>query len=208
MKIKFCGIRRTLDIEYMNEFLPDYIGFVFAESKRRVSPNEAQMLIEKLDKKIKTVGVFVNEDVASLIETALLLKLDVVQLHGDENSEYLSIVRERLPNCEIWKAVRVTDVESIQNAERLDVDMLLLDSFSKNEYGGTGEMADWELIKRAKLTKPYFLAGGLNAGNIKEALGVVSPFGLDISSGIETDGLKDYLKIKEIMMLLKELKYR
>ncbi len=204
MKVKLCGIRRPEDIGYMNEFKPDYVGFVFAGKKRRVTPLQAATLAEKLDKSVMRVGVFVNEDVKRIDGTVRIAGLDAVQLHGDETAEAVKALRSLLPHgVRIWKAVRVSSSKSIQAALKLGADCLLLDSFSPAEYGGTGKTADFGLIKEAKLSVPFFLAGGLNAGNIMDAIRGVSPSGVDISSGIETGGVKDRRKIKEIIEMLK-----
>ncbi|HCW80055.1 MAG TPA: N-(5'-phosphoribosyl)anthranilate isomerase [Ruminococcaceae bacterium] len=188
----------------MNEFKPDYVGFVFAGKKRRVTPLQAAALAKKLDKSVMRVGVFANEDVKRIDGTVRIAGLDAVQLHGDETAAAVKALRSLLPHgVRIWKAVRVCSSESIQAALKLGADCLLLDSFSPAEYGGTGKMADFGLIKKAKLSVPFFLAGGLNAGNIMDAIREVSPLGVDISSGIETDGVKDRRKIKEIIEILR-----
>ncbi|HNX64824.1 MAG TPA: phosphoribosylanthranilate isomerase [Oscillospiraceae bacterium] len=203
MKIKFCGIRREKDIEYVNELLPDYIGFVFAESKRMVSIEQAVLLRKKLDKRIKCVGVFVNEAPKNVLHIAEAVPLDVIQLHGDETAEYISKIRAK-SDSEIWKAVRVSSPEAVREAEKLDVDMLLLDSFSPSEYGGTGIPANLSYIKEAGIKKSFFLAGGLNSENILESTKEVNPYGVDISSGIETDGFKSKEKMLEIIKKLRQ----
>lgn len=194
MKLKLCGIRRPEDVAYVNEFPPDYIGFVFAKSKRQVTIEQAAALSGKLRSGIQTVGVFVNEPLDHLLQIAQAVGLDALQLHGDEDARYIEAlhIRTALP---IWKAVRVTDVESIRRAELLPVDLLLLDSFSPASYGGTGKVANWDVIRDAKPQKPFFLAGGLNAKNLREAVESVCPAGIDLSGGIETDGRKDREKI-------------
>ena len=203
MKIKLCGIKRPEDIVFMNEFRPDYVGFVFAGSKQRVTPETAAALTKHLDDGIKKVGVFVNEPPESAAQTVNLVGLDVVQLHGDETAQDIADLRQLLPGVEIWKAVRVRNRESIPAAQRLWADLLLLDSFSKDEYGGTGKTADFGLIREANLKVPFFLAGGLNCGNLSEAIRETDPYGVDISSGIETGGVKDRRKIGQIMRILR-----
>lgn len=203
MKIKFCGIKRPEDITFMNEFCPDYIGFVFAGTKRRISPETAAALAEKLDAGIRKAGVFVDEPPESIARTAKLAGLDAVQLHGSEAAETIAALRNLLPGTEIWKAVRVKDQSSIPDAQKLGADLLLLDSFSASEYGGTGKTANFDLIRRANLKTPYFLAGGLNCENIRQIVQQFSPYGVDISSGIETDGVKDRSKIEQIMRILR-----
>jgi phosphoribosylanthranilate isomerase len=206
MKIKLCGIRRKEDIAYVNEFMPDYIGFVFAASKRQVSPEFASKLHEELSPEIKTAGVFVN---SSPHDTALAAKtagLDIIQLHGDEDRDYV-LELKTLTDCEIWKAVRVRTQQDIINGENSGADKLLLDSFSPSQYGGTGKTADFDVIKNTSIKIPFFLAGGLNAGNIADALKYVMPFGADVSGGIETDGFKDRKKIKEIINIVRSTNF-
>jgi len=206
MKIKFCGIRRLEDVALMNEFIPDYIGFIFSKSKRQITKETAKMLSERLDKNIKTVGVFVNEPIEFVTETAKVAELDVIQLHGDEDENYITCLKESIGNTQIWKAVRVSSIEDIQIAKTLPVDMLLLDSFSKNAYGGTGEVANLSVIKEAEIKENFFLAGGLNAKNIAEIVNEIKPYGIDISSGIEQDGFKNREKIIEIVRCIQCLK--
>ncbi len=202
MKIKLCGIRRFEDISYVNEFKPDYIGFVFAQSKRQISADFAAKLKAKLDGGIKTVGIFVNSSLKETAHTAEKAGLDVIQLHGDENESFISSLRN-ITDCEIWKAVRIRTAEDIINGESMDADKLLLDSYSPESYGGTGKRADLDIIKKANIKTTFFLAGGLNKDNIISALRCVSPFGADISGGIETNGFKDKNKIKEIINLVR-----
>ncbi|MBU5459127.1 phosphoribosylanthranilate isomerase [Anaerostipes sp. MSJ-23] len=200
MIVKMCGIRRMQDVLYANEVQPDYIGFIFAKSKRYIKPQDAAILQKQLDPSIKTVGVFVNEPVDSMLNTAKIVGLDVLQLHGDETEKEVKKIREK-SSLEIWKAVRVQTVEDIIKAEELLIDRLLLDSFSKEAYGGTGKVMDIALIEQAKITKPYLIAGGLHRDNLQEIIQRLHPQGIDISSGIETDGYKDLEKMKEIMKI-------
>lgn len=202
MKVKFCGMKCAEDIELMNEFLPDYAGFVFAGTKHRITPETASHLAAKLTGSIAKVGVFVNEPPERVANTAKLVGLDVVQLHGDETAQDISELRKLLPGIEIWKAVRVKNQQSIPQALELSADLLLLDSFSENEFGGTGKTADFELIRKANLTAPFFLAGGLCSENLKYAVRELSPFGVDLSGGIETCGIKDRRKIERVMQIL------
>lgn len=205
IKIKLCGLRRLQDIDYANEFLPDFAGFVFAQSKRQITPEIASDLKKRLSCEIKAVGVFVNENIDVLSEIALKSELDVIQLHGDENREYIEELKRKLNSIEIWKAVRVTDENGIIEAEKLPCDKLLFDAFSKSAYGGTGCVANINVIldAKSKIRKPFFLAGGLNYNNILDTIKKTNPYGVDISSGIETDGFKDKEKIKAIITLLR-----
>jgi len=202
MKIKLCGIRRPDDIEYVNEFLPDYIGFVFAKSKRQVSLETAVKLESNLDSRIKKVGVFVNSPIDEVYQICSTAKLDVVQLHGDETPEYLQILKNKV-QCKVWRAVRVKNAEDIISADKIGADLLLLDSFSSSAYGGTGKTANWDIINSIDIKTPFFLAGGLNYDNIPDAVNAVKPLGIDISGGIETNGFKNREKIKKIMKLLR-----
>ncbi|MCI1955551.1 MAG: phosphoribosylanthranilate isomerase [Oscillospiraceae bacterium] len=205
MKVKLCGIRRPEDVAYLNEFRPDYAGFVFAGTRRRVTPETAAALAEKLDAGIRKAGVFVDEPAESIARTVRLAGLDAVQLHGNESAETVAELRRLLPGVELWKAVRVRDRNSIPRALELGADRLVLDSFSASAYGGTGKTADWSLIREANPPVPYFLAGGLNSGNVALAVAELSPYGVDVSSGIETGGVKDRRKIEQIMRILRKV---
>jgi phosphoribosylanthranilate isomerase len=201
VKIKFCGLRRTQDIEFANQTAPEYVGFVFAPSRRQVSPEEAGQLALKLNPGILKVGVFVNETMERVLEAVQAAGLEVVQLHGEEDLDFILALRQRLGEQEIWKAVRTSDKMVLLAADQLPADKLLLDAFTPGMAGGTGVTADWDLIRsaQAQLTKPYFLAGGLNLVNIPEALKVLEPYGIDLSSGIETAGVKDLDKMMAIV---------
>ena len=202
MKIKMCGLRRPDDIIYANECLPEYIGFVFAESRRKVSGREAKKLGEQLDPSIKKVGVFVNEPLRSLISISEEAGLDIIQLHGDEGEEYIKEVKHETGK-ELWKAVRVRMVKDIQEAQRLPADKLLLDSFSEESYGGTGKVMDFAVLDQADIRKPYFIAGGLTVENLPEILKKAEPYGIDISSGIETEGVKDREKMLKVIQCVR-----
>lgn len=202
MKIKMCGLRRPDDIIYANECLPDYIGFVFAESRRKVSGREAKKLGEQLDPSIKKVGVFVNEPLRSLISISEEAGLDIIQLHGDEGEEYIKEVKHETGK-ELWKAARVRMVKDIQEAQRLPADKLLLDSFSEESYGGTGKVMDFAVLDQADIRKPYFIAGGLTVENLPEILKKAEPYGIDISSGIEIEGVKDREKMLKVIQCVR-----
>lgn len=200
-KIKICGLRRPEDIIYVNECKPDYVGFVFAKSRRQVTEDEAKLLRSALAPGIIPVGVFVNEDIDKV--TGLLNEgiIDIAQLHGDEDSTYIARLREKMQRGELIKAVRVASSESIEAAGKLNVDYLLLDTYSAKEYGGTGETFDWSVIQ--EVGKPFFLAGGISSDNICQAIEAVQPYGVDVSSGVETDGVKDREKIIDIITKVK-----
>lgn len=198
-KIKICGCKRKEDIALVNKFLPDYVGFVFADSKRRVSDELAKELKAMLSKEIQSVGVFVNEPINHILSLCEQGIIDVIQLHGEETEDYIKILKQKVSQPVI-KAIRVVSKEQIEKADELSCDYLLLDTYQKDSYGGSGVVFDWGMIPRLK--KPYFLAGGLNINNMKEAVSECNPYGLDISSGVEVDGFKDDVKIREIMNLL------
>ena len=187
-KIKLCGLSRPCDIETVNQLKPDYIGFVFAtKSKRYVTYRKAAELKSRLSPEIKAVGVFVNECPQ---ETVKLLKngiIDMVQLHGGEAEDDIARLR-RLTDRPIIKAFRIETAYDIKAANQSTADYILLDSGA-----GTGTVFDWSLVN--SVGRPYFLAGGLDADNVADAVKALRPFAVDVSSGIETDGLKDKAKM-------------
>ena len=201
-KIKLCGLFRECDIHYANEAFPDYAGFVFAESRRKIGIADARNYRKLLDPRIKAVGVFENQDpqfIQKLYEEGII---DIAQLHGDEDALYISKLKEKT-DLKLVKAVRVKDSLDIERADNLDVDWLLLDAASAKARGGSGEMFDWSLVSDGN--KPFFLAGGININNVKAAL-QLNPFSLDVSSGIETNGLKNREKMIEIVRKVRELR--
>lgn len=199
MKIKICGLTRMQDVESVNEAMPDYVGFVFAESRRKISVELAVALKKNLNSAIEAVGVFVNAEPADIVKLCNEKIIDLVQLHGDEDADYIESLKRKI-TCPIIKAIRVQNPEQLLQAQMLLCDYLLLDTYHKECYGGSGVSFDYALIP--KLEKPFFLAGGLNAGNIAKAA-EIGPFCLDISSGAETDGFKDGRKIKELMKIIR-----
>ena len=191
-KIKICGLSRINDIEAVNTAKPEYIGFVFAESRRKVTPLQAKELRMKLSPDIIPVGVFVNETIDNIVSIVRSGIIDVIQLHGDETEEYLREIKE-LTEKPIIKAVSVSKIGDVQKFTDTHADYLLLD----NKSGGTGKAFDWDLI--GEINRPFFLAGGLNIENINSAITKTNPFAVDISSGVEADGLKDKDKIVSIV---------
>lgn len=200
MKIKLCGLKRIEDIEAVNEAKPDYIGFIFAKKSRRyVSPETAERLKQHLNPDIEAVGVFVNADIDKVIEQAKKQVIDVIQLHGEEDVAYVKGLKKAV-DVLIIKAISMTKPDARQQIsmwEISDVDYLLLDSGD----GGTGEQFNYKLLQEiGNLKKPYFLAGGLNPENLENAVQQLQnnqPYALDLSSGIETNGIKDLDKIKK-----------
>ncbi len=203
MKIKICGLTREQDIEAVNEYLPDYAGFVFTESRRKLTCQRAMELTSRLVPEVKSVGVFVNHNPEELTDISKACSLAAVQLHGDENNRYIDNLRKLLPDeTLIIKAVRVKSLETLELAARVECDLLLLDSFQEGIPGGTGDVFDWTLLK--DFTRPYFLAGGLNKDNVTKAIQTLHPFGIDVSSGVETDGFKDNRKISAFIKKARE----
>lgn len=212
-KIKLCGMMKPCDIEYANQVKPDFVGFIFANTRRKISATQAKEFREALDVEIPAVGVFVNEDISVITSLVQDGCIDMVQLHGEEDADYIRRLRE-VCDVPVIKAVKVQTVEQIRQAAELPVDYLLLDTYRKGVLGGTGEAFDWELLREAKAVagdtaegelfgKPYFLAGGLHAGNLREAAALGS-YGLDVSSGIETGGSKDFDKMVEVVNIVRE----
>ncbi len=197
-KIKICGLSRKIDIDYANASMPDYIGFVFAPGKRNVSLETAKDLKQKLNKEIKAVGVFVNEPKENIIKACNECVIDIIQLHGDEDNRYINSLREHTENPVI-KAVRVKDSEDIKDAAMLASDYILFDTYSADKYGGTGKSFDWDIID--SFDRPFFLSGGINVENISSAITKCKPFCFDISSGVETYGVKDISKINDVIRL-------
>ena len=217
-KVKMCGISKVETIPAVVEAKPDYMGLVFAPSKRQVTVDQAKILVEELhrgyakkygsdtehDKNdtIKTVGVFVNETVDNLVTIANEANLDAVQLHGDEDETFIQSLKGRT-NVEIWKAVQIrssTDAEAWIDSS---ADMLLFDAYHKDERGGTGEVFDWSCLD--EFERPFMLAGGIDSTNVARAIRTVRPYGIDISSGIETDGVKDDEKIKAFTNIVRTI---
>lgn len=204
VKIKICGLKREEDIQFVNEFMPDYIGFVFANTKRKVAYEKAKLLKKMLNPNIKSVGVFVDENLDRVVLLAEEGIIDVIQLHGNEDHDYIKELRKRTDK-EIIKAIRVKDAESIEQNKNIDADYLLLDTFvGKDVYGGTGKSFDRKLIPDN--LGNYFLAGGLGADNLEQVLSECNPYAVDLSSSVETDGFKDREKIKEVIEIVRRIK--
>ena len=217
-KVKMCGISKVETIPAVVEAKPDYMGLVFAPSKRQVTVEQAKILIEELhrgyakkygsdtehDKNdtIKTVGVFVNETVDNLVTIANEANLDAVQLHGDEDETFIQSLKERT-NVEVWKAVQIRSAADVEKWIDSSADMLLFDAYHKDERGGTGEVFDWSSLDAFE--RPFMLAGGIDFTNVARAIRTVRPYGIDISSGIETNGVKDDEKITAFTKIVKSI---
>ena len=255
-KVKMCGISKVETIPAVVEAKPDYMGFVFAPSKRQVTVDQAKTLVEELHKQygnrysreevqcsndvvqdgavigavqegtatgdahegtltstenvsptlihqeaIKTVGVFVNETLENLVTIATEVNLDVVQLHGDEDEAFIQSLKERT-NVEVWKAVQIRSAADAETWSDSSAD-LLFDAYHKDERGGTGEVFDWSCLD--EFERPFMLAGGIDSTNVARAIRTVRPYGIDISSGIETDGVKDNEKIKAFTNIVRTI---
>ena len=188
-KIKICGLKRREDIEYVNKYQPDYIGFVFAGKKRKLTYDQVVDLKKYLTSSIQVVGVFVNEDISFVEKLVKEHVIDLVQLHGQEDQKYIQALKEKV-DVSIIKAIQIKNEDSFN--EHYDVDYYLYD----HGTGGTGESFDWSMLK--EVDKPVFLAGGINLLNVDDAL-KKNVYALDVSSGVETDGFKDEKKIKKIV---------
>ena len=242
-KVKMCGISKVETIPAIVDAKPDYMGLVFAPSKRQVTVAQAKTLVDELHKqyekiygevtvpmntdtaqdsqdiqdiqdsqkfvqgnsnfeKIKTVGVFVNETVENLLKIAEEVKLDVIQLHGDEDETFIQSLKE-CTNVEVWKAVQIRSAADAEKWIDSSADMLLFDAYHKDERGGTGEVFDWSSLD--EFERPFMLAGGIDSTNVARAIRTVRPYGIDISSGIETEGVKDDEKIKAFTNIVRTI---
>lgn len=201
MKIKLCGMFRDCDINYANEAKPDYVGFIldFPKSHRNIDAETARRLRSRLDTGIKAVGVFVNSPETTCAEYANCGIIDVIQLHGDEDADFIRRLRE-LTSAPIIKAAKIRTPEDIGRVQALGADYVLLDNGT-----GTGEMFDHSLLDGAEIRQPFFLAGGLTPENLRQAAESVHPYCVDLSSGVETDRLKDREKMLEAVRVIREL---
>ncbi|MDO5848006.1 MAG: phosphoribosylanthranilate isomerase [Methanobrevibacter sp.] len=198
VKIKICGLRRREDIEIINKYAPDYIGFVFAESKRQIDFETAKQLKSFLKVKIPVVGVFVDAEIEDILNLYRNDVIDMAQLHGNENEQYISKLKELEPSLKLIKAIEIKEDGNLEEYEELDVDYLLLDSGK-----GSGKTFNWDLINK-NIGKDFFLAGGLNSNNIKSAIDEFHPYAIDLSSGVEVNGYKNEEKIREVMEVKNE----
>ncbi len=209
--VKICGLRRPEDADYVNAAGADLAGFVFAKGRRRVSLEQAAELRKRLSGDIVSVGVFVNERPEIIAEAVSAGVIGAVQLHGQETAEYIAGLRKLLEwqpaggrgRVPVIQALRIGGREDLAAALRSEADFLLLD----HGAGGTGKSFDWSLIEGERRPKrPFFLAGGLGPGNIEEAVRRIRPFGVDMSSGVETEGFKDREKIASVMYRIRALR--
>ena len=195
--IKMCGLRREEDVEAVNELRPEYIGFVFFPGSRRyVAPEAAKALKARLDPGIRAVGVFVDEDVGTVARLLEEGVIDLAQLHGHEDETYLAELRRRTGKPLI-RAFRIRSAEDALQAQDSTADMILLDAGA-----GDGKAFDWRWLHPVE--RPYILAGGLDPENVSRAVRELRPYGVDVSSGIETDGFKDREKMRAFVRAVRE----
>ena len=197
-KIKLCGLTRPCDIEAANQLKPEYVGFVFApKSRRYVTPQKAAELKALLHPATKAVGVFVNEAPETVAALLAAGTIDIAQLHGDEDDAYIKALRKQTDRP-IIQAIRIDTAQDMIAAQNSRADFVLLDSGK----GGTGKVFDWKLIQ--PIERPYFLAGGLGIDNVRPAIETLRPYAVDVSSGIETDGWKDKIKMAEFVAAVRK----
>ncbi len=192
-KIKVCGLMSERDIVFANILMPDFIGFVFAGNSRRyVLPDKAAKLREKLLPSVMAAGVFVDEKFDRVAGIAGQGFIDFVQLHGEEDDDYIISLR-KMTGKPIIKAYSIAGAGDVEKAVRSPADYILLD----NGKGGTGKTFEWLLA--IGIERPFFLAGGLDAHNVRAALATADPYAVDVSSGVEKEGVKDFEKMKSFM---------
>lgn len=208
VKLKICGMRRSEDIEMANRHKPDYIGFVFAESPRKVSFEQAKELSELLSDEIVPVGVFVNEHMKLIVDLFRDGIIEMAQLHGDEDEKYIRNLKDKSIE-ETGKQIPVINAIEIKDGDDYNDELLkwrdsASDYFILDSGKGSGKTFDWSLIdKESEFFKnSIFLAGGLNSENLALAIEEFNPFAVDLSSSVETDGFKDEKKIKEIIEIM------
>ena len=208
VKVKICGMRRVEDIEMANKYNPDYIGFVFAESPRKVSYEQAKELSCLLSDEIVPVGVFVNEHMKLIVDLFREGIIEIAQLHGDEDEKYIKDLKDKSIE-ETGKEIPVINAIEIKDNTDFNDTVLewrdsLSDYFILDSGKGSGKTFDWSLIdKNSEFFKnSIFLAGGLNSENLTSAIEEFNPFAVDLSSSVETDGFKDEEKIKEIIEIV------
>ena len=200
IEIKICGITNEKEIEYLNVLKPEYIGFVFTNSKRQITGIKAQTLVKKLNKSIKTVGVFKNSAINEILDTLNEINLDVIQLHGIEDEKFILSLKANInDNIKVWKAISIKDTENLKkyiaNIKRMQIDNLIIDG----DNPGSGETFSLDEInvvlpyeynlnnenKQIVKNNNFFLAGGITPENVIERIEKVKPIGVDVSSGVE-----------------------
>ena len=198
VRIKICGLVRPQDIDMVNEVCPDIAGFILASGRRRtVTPEQMRELTGRLKPEIRSAAVFLDQDIRWIADLAAEGLMDIIQLHGHEGNEEIRYLRSRTDKTVI-KAFRIDTAEDIRRAEDSEADLVLLD----HGAGGTGQAWDWSLLTGMK--RPFILAGGLDPENVQEAVRKTQPFGVDVSSGVETDGCKDREKILRFVRAVRQ----
>lgn len=200
-RIKICGLSRLEDVDYVNIVKPDFVGFVFAKSKRQVDDRTAEVLRARLMSGIRAVGVFVNEPISHIASLCKKGVIDIVQLHGDEDEDYIETLREHIDKP-IIKAFRVKDKNDLPDALHSSAELVLLDTYVDGSYGGTGKTFDTSIIPGNY--RRIVLAGGVTIENVQDIIKQVRPYCIDISSGVETDGYKDKDKIIEFVQKVRD----
>lgn len=198
VKVKICGLTRKEDIEYVNKYKPDYAGFVFSKSRRRIDLNKGKELTTNLNPGIKKVGIFVNESLDYVDYISKALKLDVIQFHGEEDENYIN----NFSDYTVWKAIKIKDKDDILNLNYEYIDGILLDS----TIAGSGKSFDWSIANNIKFNGQLILAGGLNSDNVKDGILKFNPNIVDVSSGVESFYLKDENKIKMFIEKVRNIK--
>lgn len=200
-KVKICGIRRPEDITYVNVAKPEYIGFVFAPSRRQVSKEQAKHLKQLLKPSIQAVGVFVNASLSDMIAIAHEGIIDIIQLHGQEDNQIIQQIKSAI-DVSVIQAFCVRTPEDLLRAKESEADYLLLDY----KQAGSGQTFDWNLLEQAEdLGRPFFLAGGISAENVQEAIERFHPYAVDASSSVEENGDKKQDKIEEIIRRIRNV---
>jgi len=206
VRIKICGITNWEDAELSVKLGVDALGFVFAKSPRKITPQKAFRIIKNLPPFVFTVGVFVNEDLKKIKRIVKFCRLNAVQLHGEEDPLFCKRIREF---TKVIKAFRIKDERDLDNLINYEVDGYLLDTYTEEAYGGTGKTFDWELAIRAKKIlggRPLILSGGLNPKNVSEAIRKINPFAVDVSSGVESfPGKKSKLLLTKFIKSVKNI---
>lgn len=219
IKVKICGLRTMADVEKVNQSLPEYVGFVFADTGRFVTDEQAFCMRQALDPRIQAVGVFVNEPPEHIVCLYNQGIIDMAQLHGEESEVYIRELKQNI-DIGIIKAVKVQDIKQIYVQLSKEADYMLFDTYKKGMPGGTGERFPLELLEQSlkecrakgRIIKPYFLAGGLDSRYVSEVLGRMERnafhecFAVDVSTGVETDGAKDGAKIKQFIETVRSIK--
>lgn len=201
MEIKICGITSLEEIKYVNKLKPEYIGFVFTKSKREISKEKAKILNKLLDKEIKLVGVFRDNSLSEIKNIVEEVKLDIIQIHGYEDENFIEELRKSIgEEIKIWKGISIESEEDLKKNIYLKVDNFILDGGNP----GSGESFNWDIIKKNNMELKFFLAGGVNLSNIDEIIKNIKPYGIDVSSGVESlDELgnrrKDFYKMKNLI---------